>query len=546
MTYRGPTQDMRDFPAFATRLKKDFGIELERFCGWPASQYLPTTRPRPPDPFSLKDVIRYFRHRRYYRGFRKWQRQVAAQICVALTTLAERYGPVINQSERGTKISQDAQARASDSARMLKARFNRLKKRIDAEAPIFDPVNARKVAQDIVGSLDAERRIITKQIGEGEFIQEPDALPAALEEVVAFLKRRILPLTPNQTFWAMKGLYGLLRETILWLESAPFPRFELSDHELYMRLLFISPELTRAPYALTMRLAKFQYCVNEREVAREASARSEADHELVAQRWTEQELEAQHWAEAEREYEARETKRAVALLGKVRDAVKFDMLHNVRGSSELRTALREADEEFNRAMRTIFKTPTAKRLWDVGDTEYLTVSTRPPMSLPLRSADWFKVQLRQPGLLFDPTSPQAVRELRELVTLDTFQALVAGHISDVVDRAVELPSLGCDPVVIDIGKLERILGLDDHESKTFEATRESLRLVHEDPDSREAQNAIRGLLDLVEGCRTALSQFQDDVIRFEVREKARDTYRLERSHLSTLKPNDVRAIVPLP
>lgn len=427
----------------------------------------------------------------YYR-YRKWRKDVVGQICHTLLRVAERYGPVISDPERDKKVFKNASARAEHFQKEFAKRWKAIKRQADAEDTKFDPANTRKVAQSIVAKLDAECRIITRQNDDGEFMREREPLPGALEQLRAYLTERVIPLAPELTLPQFNNMFRGIDDEMSaigvlgvldWLAFKNRP----SDHELYMDFVAEFPGLRLAPYDTTVSAAKLHYALEREE--REFDAFEEIEVHLER--------------EMEKVPEAQE--RASRLLAKVKAAAQFDFVENVRGSPELCAELRTTYEDFNKVIASRFETPTAKHIWRIERDGLFDVTFEDVGSVSeiVRFA-------------FNTPPAQAIRDLRKLVCHHTFRAIVAGHISHVAREAI---SCWSTRFVIDVGKFEHALGLDDPGSERFQSTREALRLAHEDPASNEAMEEMNELINVVKGIGAAFRAIglgKVDVVEFVV------------------------------
>tara|TARA_Y100000588_G_C14182818_1_gene894460 strand:- start:42 stop:1616 length:1575 start_codon:yes stop_codon:yes gene_type:complete len=170
-------------------------------------------------------------------------------------------------------------------------------------------------------------------------------------------------------------------------------------------------------------------------------------------------------------------KAVVAKLLQIRNQGTKDWVNSVDGpnpvaAQEIAKQIRSVDAEYDAFMRNIFESATGQNFATVRKGGLRGKPMVEPTQVPVDKF-WNTI-----GPLIR-NSPQAVRELREIVTPETFQSIAAKYLDDIFEEAsniapegvkMEDARLGFDP-----GTMRRKLGLDRPNTAQAQVTQEILK-----------------------------------------------------------------------
>ena len=173
---------------------------------------------------------------------------------------------------------------------------------------------------------------------------------------------------------------------------------------------------------------------------------------------------------------------ARSLLNQLRQAAQRDGLINIRGkgADEIARGMRELDTEFSHTMSQLFETATAKRFTSVQRKGLRGLARDEAMRMEVD-------QLARLVLKLD--SPQAVGELRRLVSPDTFSRMTAQVLEDAIEGSFK--NIEGQGRVFDVSTFASKLGLDKATGNRRKAIAKMLKMNGSGFGMKELDELIR-------------------------------------------------------
>ena len=343
------------------------------------------------------------------------------QIQNILQNVPGRVGQVLASTDLGTKIFKDGRQLIIDAGERFDKQYNELWKRADAANITVSPNELKQRASVVLSQIHK----IT---------------PPRLEKVTREVVVRGVPTNyPGPT------PLGPLRRTKTITKKVRGSAGKLND-ELAR---FIEQEINTLPKTITLRQMDGLFAkIDEYIALMDPTQRSTTTGKAV-----------------------------VAKLLQIRNQGTKDWVNSVDGpnpvaAQEIAKQIRSVDAEYDAFMRNIFESATGQNFATIRKGGLRGKPMVEPTQVPVDKF-WNTI-----GPLIR-NSPQAVRELREIVTPETFQSIAAKYLDDIFEEASNIAPAGVKMddarLGFDPGTMRKKLGLDRPNTAQAQVTQEILK-----------------------------------------------------------------------